>query len=166
VHAQFSGIALASTLYFALYCAWSANRPLLLPRVALPALVSGVMWGGASAPAARTQAPSVHGLRAALRAAHRAAHRARPPRRPPLRPPSPSLVVRLAAVADALWFVANEKLGFVVAFPIVLAGPGIVASLWSIFLLGELRGARNLLLTALVALLVVAGAACISLSKL
>ena len=32
-------------------------------------------------------------------------------------------------VGDALWFVANEKLGFVVAFPIVLAGPGIVASL-------------------------------------
>jgi hypothetical protein len=28
-----------------------------------------------------------------------------------------------------LWFVANEKLGFVVAFPIVLSGPGIVASI-------------------------------------
>ena len=79
---------------------------------------------------------------------------------------APSFVARLAAVADALWFVANEKLGFIVAFPIVLAGPGIVASLWSIFLLGELRGTRNLLLTALVALLVVAGAACISLSRL
>ena len=142
MHAQFSGIALASTLYFALYCACTGNRPLVLPRVALPALASGVVWGGP---------------------------------RPPLEPAAPhrrprrrrlTAVARVAAVADALWFVANEKLGFVVAFPIVLAGPGIVASLWSIFLLGELRGTRNLLLTALVALLVVAGAACISLSRL
>ena len=68
-------------------------------------------------------------------------------------------------VADALWFVANEKLGFIVAFPIVLAGPGIVASLWSIFLLHELEGTRNLVLTAIVAALVVSGAACISASR-
>ena len=39
-------------------------------------------------------------------------------------------------VGDALWFVANEKLGFVVAFPIVLAGPGIVA------VVGHLPAAR------------------------
>ena len=50
VHAQFSGIALASTLYFALYCACTGNRPLVLPRVALPALASGVMWGGPRPP--------------------------------------------------------------------------------------------------------------------
>ena len=68
-------------------------------------------------------------------------------------------------VGDALWFVANEKLGFVVAFPIVLAGPGIVASLWSIFLLRELEGTRNFVLTAIVAVLVVSGAACISASR-
>ena len=103
---------------------------------------------GRSAPATRTRPP-----------------RRRPPRRRPRRRRL-TAVACVAAVADALWFVANEKLGFVVAFPIVLAGPGIVASLWSIFLLGELRGTRNLLLTALVALLVVAGAACISLSRL
>ena len=46
------------------------------------------------------------------------------------------------------------------------AGPGIVASLWSIFLLHELEGARNLLLTGTVAALVVSGAVCISLSRL
>ena len=113
VHAQFSGIALASTVYFAVYCAATRNRPAVLPQVALPALASGIMWG----------------------------------------------------VADALWFVANEKLGFVVAFPIVFAGPGIVASLWSIFLLRELEGARNYLLTAVVALLVIGGGTCISLSR-
>ena len=139
VHAQFSGIALASTVYFGLYCAYMRNRPVVLPQVAtalygwastsntflcnipvvyvpqvaLPALASGIMWG----------------------------------------------------VAGALWFVANEKLGFVVAFPIVLAGPGIVASLWSIFLLRELEGTRNFVLTAIVAVLVVSGAACISASR-
>lgn len=69
-------------------------------------------------------------------------------------------------VADALWFVANEKLGFVIAFPIILAGPGAVASLWGIFYLGELRGHRNYLLSAAVAVLVSAGAVLISLSKL
>ena len=53
-------------------------------------------------------------------------------------------------VGDALWFVANEKLGFFVAFPIVLAGPSIVASLWGIFLLRELEGTRNFALTAIV----------------
>lgn len=35
-------------------------------------------------------------------------------------------------IADALWFVANETLGFIVAFPIILAGPGVVAYFWSI----------------------------------
>ena len=69
-------------------------------------------------------------------------------------------------VADALWFVANEKLGFAVAFPIVLSGPGIVASCWSFFYLGELRGVRNALLAALVAALTVAGAVLTSLSRL
>ena len=34
VHAQFSGIALASTVYFGLYCAYMRNRPVLLPQVA------------------------------------------------------------------------------------------------------------------------------------
>ena len=43
-----------------------------------------------------------------------------------------------------------RELGFVVAFPIVLAGLGIVASLWGIFLLRELEGTRNFALTAIV----------------
>ena len=72
----------------------------------------------------------------------------------------------LWGVADALWFVANEQLGFVVAFPIVLSGPGVVASLWGIFVLGELRGTRNLVLAALVSTLVAGGAVLISLSRL
>eukprot|EP00316_Scyphosphaera_apsteinii_P002344 CAMPEP_0119306750 /NCGR_PEP_ID=MMETSP1333-20130426/7427_1 /TAXON_ID=418940 /ORGANISM="Scyphosphaera apsteinii, Strain RCC1455" /LENGTH=302 /DNA_ID=CAMNT_0007310129 /DNA_START=282 /DNA_END=1190 /DNA_ORIENTATION=- len=112
VHAQFSGILLASTIYFVVYAALH-RPPTILPEVALPAIMSGIMWG----------------------------------------------------VADSLWFIANEKLGFVVAFPIILAGPGIVASSWSIFYLGELRGSRNFMLVALISVLVVAGAMLLSLSR-
>ena len=66
--------------------------------------------------------------------------------------------------ADALWFVANEQLGFVVAFPIIFSGPGIVASLVGIFCLGELKGAFNMLIAALVSVLVTVAAVLISLS--
>ena len=114
VSSQFSGIFLASTVYFVIYSAATRNRPVINPEVALPALASGVLWG----------------------------------------------------LADALWFVANEQLGFVVAFPIVLSGPGIVASLWGILVLGELKGTRNLVLAALVSALVAGGAILISLSRL
>lgn len=77
VHAQFSGIALASTLYFAIYCACTANRPLLLPQVALPALASGVMWGGLRRPLE----PATARLATARRAAHHRAVIRRAPRR-------------------------------------------------------------------------------------
>jgi len=113
VPSQFSGIFLASTVYFILYVCYTGNRPDIRPAVALPAIASGVMWG----------------------------------------------------VADALWFVANEELGFIVAFPIILSGPTIVASLWGIFLLGELKGRRNKAVAALVAMLVILGATLISLSR-
>ena len=115
VPSQFSGVLLASTCYFALHTAIvKRNRPEVRGEIALPALLSGVMWG----------------------------------------------------IADALWFVANEELGFVVAFPIVLSGPGIVASLWGFCFLGELKGCRNAALAALVAALVTSGAALLSLSRL
>ena len=114
VPSQFSGILLAATVYFALYAALNENRPSISPQVALPALVSGLLWGA----------------------------------------------------ADALWFVAIEKLGFVVAFPIVLAGPGSVASLWGIFVLDELPGTHNKIVAALVTALVTAAASLISLSRM
>ena len=113
VPSQFGGILLASVAYFGLYAACSGNRPAVHAEVALPALVSGLMWG----------------------------------------------------TADALWFVANENLGFVVAFPIVLAGPGSVASVLG-FALGELKGTRNALLAAAVALLTTSGAVLLSLSRM
>jgi len=52
----------------------------------------------------------------------------------------------LWAVAQAAWFVANENLSYPESFPLVCLGPGIVASLWGVFLFGEIQGTRNYLL--------------------
>jgi len=39
----------------------------------------------------------------------------------------------LWAIAQICWFIANSILGFVVSFPIITTGPGLVAALWGIF---------------------------------
>ncbi|XP_075958926.1 transmembrane protein 144b [Anarhichas minor] len=44
VHAQCSGIFVASTVYFAIYCAAMNNRPRVYSRVILPGILSGLMW--------------------------------------------------------------------------------------------------------------------------
>jgi len=46
----------------------------------------------------------------------------------------------LWAAAQICWFVANVKLAIVVAFPIITTGPGVVASLWGIFVFKEITG--------------------------
>ncbi|KAJ3588092.1 hypothetical protein NHX12_011687, partial [Muraenolepis orangiensis] len=43
-----SGIFLTNTVYLILYCCLKGNRPQVLPRVILPALMCGVMWTIAS----------------------------------------------------------------------------------------------------------------------
>lgn len=42
---MYSGILITSTFYFGLYSACKLNRPKVYPRVILPGLISGVMWG-------------------------------------------------------------------------------------------------------------------------
>ncbi|KAM9849643.1 transmembrane protein 144b [Aulostomus maculatus] len=44
VYAQCSGIFVASTVYFAIYCAVMNNRPRIYSRAILPGLLSGSMW--------------------------------------------------------------------------------------------------------------------------
>uniref|UniRef100_UPI0037E8E111 transmembrane protein 144b n=1 Tax=Semicossyphus pulcher TaxID=241346 RepID=UPI0037E8E111 len=44
VYAQCCGIFVASTVYFAIYCAAMKNRPRVYSRAILPGLLSGVMW--------------------------------------------------------------------------------------------------------------------------
>jgi len=49
VFAEFCGIFLTSTFYFLIYCIAKKNQPVLYPKVILPAIISGLMWGVATA---------------------------------------------------------------------------------------------------------------------
>lgn len=53
------------------------------------------------------------------------------------------------AIAQTSWFVANQELSFMVTFPIISVGPGLVGSLWGVFFYGEIQGRRNLTFLAL-----------------
>jgi len=66
--------------------------------------------------------------------------------RPEIHPQSvlPAMVAgTLWAVAQSGWFIGNANLGLTVAFPIICTGPGIVGSLWGVFLFKEIQGTRN-----------------------
>jgi len=52
----------------------------------------------------------------------------------------------LWSIADICWFVANSKLDLVISFPIITTGPGVIASLWGIFVFGEISGKRNIII--------------------
>jgi glucose uptake protein GlcU len=69
------------------------------------------------------------------------------------------------AIAQIAWFVANDNLGLVVSFPIVALGPSVVASLWSVFLFGEIRGQRNYVLLLVAFVLLGTSATCTVLAK-
>jgi hypothetical protein len=45
VFGHFTGIFIASTMWFIIYCIIKRNRPKIYPKVILPALISGIMWG-------------------------------------------------------------------------------------------------------------------------
>ena len=63
------------------------------------------------------------------------------------------------AVAQTSWFVANNDLSLVIAFPLVSMGPGIVGALWGVFAFKEITGTRNYLI--LLAAVAVAGIAAV-----
>lgn len=65
------------------------------------------------------------------------------------------------AVAQTAWFVANNNLSLVVAFPLVAMGPGIVGALWGVFVFKEITGKRNYIV--LVAAFTVAAVAAVML---
>ena len=69
------------------------------------------------------------------------------------------------AVAQTSWFVANENLGFVVSFPLISTGPGLVASLWGVFLYKEIRGRKNLMVLSGAFVMTIVAVLCIALSK-
>jgi len=72
----------------------------------------------------------------------------------------------LWAIADISWFVANQKLQMVVSFPLVSAGPGLVASVWGILLFKEIRGVRNFLFLGSAFVATIIAVTLIALSKI
>lgn len=44
----YTGILLASLIYFVIYCAIKKNKPIIYPQIILPGLISGWMWGVAN----------------------------------------------------------------------------------------------------------------------
>lgn len=67
-------------------------------------------------------------------------------------------------IAEIAWFVANGKLGFAVAFPIITSGPGFIGSMYGIFLFQEITGQRNISILAAAFLITVPGLICVALS--
>ena len=68
-------------------------------------------------------------------------------------------------IAEISWFVANENLGFSIAFPLITSGPGFVGALWGIFVFKEIRGSRNLCTLGMAAAVTVCGLVLVGLSR-
>lgn len=113
VFSCFCGIYLTSTTFFCIYIVVMKNKPKIYPKVILPGIASGIMWG----------------------------------------------------IATSCWFVANRSLSIPVAFPIVTAGPSVVASLWGVLVFKEITGKRNLLILMLGFSIAIGGAVLAGVSK-
>ncbi|XP_034357296.1 transmembrane protein 144 isoform X2 [Arvicanthis niloticus] len=72
----------------------------------------------------------------------------------------------LWAIATCCWFIANHSLSAVISFPIITAGPGLIAALWGIFVFKEIQGLRNYLLLVLAFCIILTGALCTAFSKM
>jgi len=70
----------------------------------------------------------------------------------------------LWAIAQAAWLVANGNLGFVVGYPLVVIGPGIISSLWAVLVFKEITGFKNLAFLSLGLLLAIVCVVLIALS--
>lgn len=68
-------------------------------------------------------------------------------------------------VAQVCWFVANAKLSFTVAFPIITSLPGLVGALWGVLVFGEIRGRSNYLLLVVSGVIRLIAVGLIALSK-
>ncbi|KAI5940826.1 transmembrane protein 144 isoform X1 [Manis javanica] len=72
----------------------------------------------------------------------------------------------LWTMATCCWFIANHALSAVVSFPIITAGPGLIAAMWGVFVFKEIQGLRNYLLVIFAFCIILTGALCTAFSKL
>jgi len=70
------------------------------------------------------------------------------------------------AIAQISFFIANENLEFVVSFPIISTGPGLIASLWGFLFFREIQGARNIRILLFAYFVTLSGVTMIALSKI
>mmetsp|Transcript_137706 Transcript_137706/g.294284 ORF Transcript_137706/g.294284 Transcript_137706/m.294284 type:complete len:347 (-) Transcript_137706:78-1118(-) len=71
----------------------------------------------------------------------------------------------LWGIAQACWFNANGVLSYVLAFPIIVGVPGVIAALWGCILFGENRGNRNRAVLASVIMVQLVGVTLIAVSR-
>lgn len=71
----------------------------------------------------------------------------------------------LWGIAQVCWFNANGVLSYVIAFPIIVGIPGVLAALLGVVFFGENRGKRNLSLLAFVVCIQAASLICIATSS-
>uniref|UniRef100_A0A803KF92 Transmembrane protein 144 n=3 Tax=Xenopus tropicalis TaxID=8364 RepID=A0A803KF92_XENTR len=71
----------------------------------------------------------------------------------------------LWAIATCCWFLANNYLSAVVSFPIITAGPGIIAAMWGVLVFKEIKGMRNYLLLVFAFCIVLSGSLLTGFSK-
>ncbi|EPB66389.1 hypothetical protein ANCCEY_14519 [Ancylostoma ceylanicum] len=70
------------------------------------------------------------------------------------------------AVATYCFFLANQHLDQTIAYPILSKAPGVVVSLWAVFLFNEIKGCRDLTALVVGICTTITGIALISVSKI
>ncbi|KAF2978651.1 hypothetical protein EK904_010643 [Melospiza melodia maxima] len=71
----------------------------------------------------------------------------------------------LWAIANCCWFLANHYLSAVVSFPIITAGPGLVAAMWGVLVFKEIKGLKNYMLLSVSFCIILAGSLSTAFSK-
>ncbi|KAM9381905.1 transmembrane protein 144 [Phaethornis superciliosus] len=71
----------------------------------------------------------------------------------------------LWAIANCCWFMANHYLSAVVSFPIITAGPGLIAAMWGVLVFKEIKGPKNYMLLSLAFCIIIAGSLSTAFSK-
>lgn len=69
------------------------------------------------------------------------------------------------ALAQLGWLVSNDLLSQVISFPINAMVPGVVATLWSVFVFHEIVGGKNYKFLAVAVTITLCGAILVGLSK-
>jgi len=71
----------------------------------------------------------------------------------------------LWSLAQISWFIANGLLGMVITFPLLGAGPGLVASLWGVLVFKEIQGTRNFIFLGSAFAIIITACMLIALSR-